>query len=528
LLRTPLTEALASEAEKYRLKNPADSRVKLFETALDSTARMKYGLSDPPTEEECRRLLTNWVQESSNNRPPFAITYCYVRHVDGNGAQVGVMPSQEESLITHAIRLMGETIRKPLAEQWKTNYYRLENGWAPLIFVSGKDRDAEYFNDFVRYCATTYNGCLNLLENQNEQVIPLFKTFLYQKRMLDRSRVDIYHQFISFYGQVNNPLLEPIFRDYIVYALSDPKHTESSYERLNRSIFNVVLYRINQKETDKNELAVWVHSLPLKQTAKDILLRRIHVSGDGVKSFANLITQASGFLIWVETKITAEDVNRWFAENPNGTLSKFFKEFSEEFKFGVNPYLQNSYRMLDGNIVDQNTTVSEKEFSRYFLTALLNTDTPETQKTIKQLCNNDQDKGIVLWAIVQEFSPRSMIYSNSDTANFFDSFIDFPDFIFDIFETLKERDEKMTSALRLGSCPSPRAEQILEKWSQTENPIEKQHFTRNLENWRKRKEIQEQTKKLFHGLVEEKIMPDDLLVPQTPWVWKDGKYVRKP
>ncbi|MDR0704663.1 MAG: hypothetical protein LBF88_06695, partial [Planctomycetaceae bacterium] len=38
LLRTPLTEALASEAEKYRLKNPADSRVKLFETALDSTA----------------------------------------------------------------------------------------------------------------------------------------------------------------------------------------------------------------------------------------------------------------------------------------------------------------------------------------------------------------------------------------------------------------------------------------------------------------------------------------------------------
>ncbi|MDR2705626.1 MAG: hypothetical protein LBC02_07600, partial [Planctomycetaceae bacterium] len=97
------------------------------------------------------------------------------------------------------------------------------------------------------------------------------------------------------------------------------------------------------------------------------------------------------------------------------------------------------------------------------------------------------------------------------------------DFILDIFETLNEYEDKTTLATGLELCPSPRAEQILEKWSQTKNPI----FIRNLENWRKRQEIREQTKKLFHELVEEKILPDDLLVPQTPWIWKDGKYVQQ-
>lgn len=532
LFRVPLTNALKQEAEKYRLRNPADSRAELFETALNSTARLKYGLSDPPTEEECRRLLTNWVQESSDKRRPFVISNQYSMRMVDTDISVRVEPYIEESLIGPAVRLMGETIRKPLAEQWKTNYYRFEDGWAPLLYVSGKDRDAEYFNDFVRYFATTYNGQLDLLANQNERVIPLFKTFLYRKSIFDLSPigedpVDRYQSFVSGYCWVNNPLLEPIYRDYIAYALSYPNHTESSYERLNRSIFNAVWVRINREETDKDELAVWVNSLPLNQVLKNILLRKINVTRGDVKLFADLIARASEFMIWVETKITAEDVNRWFAENPNGTLNKFYKEFSEDLRFGVNPYLQNSYRILDGNIVDQKIQVNDKEFSGYFLTALLNTNTPETQKTIKQLCDNDMDRGVVLSAIIRTFSPQTMLDSNSGSTNFFESFIDYPDFIFDIFETLKGRDEKKMLALRLEFCLSPRVEQILEKWSQTENPIEQQRFTHALENWRKRKEIQEQTKKLFHELVEEKILPDDLLTPQTPWVWKDGKYVQK-
>ncbi|MDR2704626.1 MAG: hypothetical protein LBC02_02500, partial [Planctomycetaceae bacterium] len=190
LLSAPLANALACADHKYRSKNMANPRVKLFETALDSVARLKYGLSNPPTEEECRQLLTNWVNQSIENQQPFSIRSCYSKLTDVFDNSLVRVANDEAPLIDAAIKLMGEAVRKPLAEQWKTNYYRYENGWAPLLYVSEKDCGKEYFNNMVCYFATTYNGKTELLKNQNEQVIPLFRTILYRKNFLDFVKPD--------------------------------------------------------------------------------------------------------------------------------------------------------------------------------------------------------------------------------------------------------------------------------------------------------------------------------------------------
>jgi hypothetical protein len=531
-LRLALTRTLKIKAEQYRSKNPEDPRIKLFETALDSTARLKYGLSDLPTEEECRRLLTNWVNDSADKNRPFQIVGRYLNSTDDDHQGASV-PAQEYLLVDSAVKSMGETVRKPLTEQWRTDYYRFENGWAPLLYVSRKDRDKEYFGDLVRYFATTYNGRLELLENQNERVIPLFKTLLYRKDILpiDMSRVDRYHQIVSFYRRVNNPLLEQIYRDYIVDALSDPKHSESSRDKLNHSVLQAVSDRIDRKEIDKNELAVWVRSLPLKQMVKDILLRKIHLTRDGVKSFADLIELASHFTVLVDTNITVAEVNRWFEENPKKTLHHFYQEFREEFRYQRNSYANNDDIVINSYSISlkNQSSVDIDEISVYFVTALMQTETPETQKTIKQLYKDEIGRKAVLSAIKRKFSLQTIIQDNiirhiDYSTDYPDYSTDYPDFIYDIFETLYEQEEKKDLASSLALCSSPRAEQILEKWSQ-ENQTGKQHFISNLENWRKQKKLQEQTKKLFHELVEEKITPDDLLPPQTPWVWKENKYV---
>ncbi|MDR0704086.1 MAG: hypothetical protein LBF88_03780 [Planctomycetaceae bacterium] len=548
LLCPSLNKTLLRERSKYPNDHPS---VKKIETALDSVARLKYGLSDPPTEEECRRLLTNWVQESFGKRPPFAMNNNYINPPNTWSGKRVYLANNEAILIDAAIKLMGETVRKPLAEQWKKNYYRFEKGWDPLLYVSGIDGSKEYFDEMVCYAATTHNGQFELLKNQNEQVVPLFRTILYHKNFLDlvKPNTKRYQQSIIdpiiFYSDVDNPLLDTIFREYIVHVLSDPKLQRADNERLNLTIVEAIsrqLWRVKEEEFN-----VWITSLPLDQTSKDLLFRkyRIHHGGtyhgvtynvvDESAFFSACLQSAAGHEVFIETKKTLGDVHRWFAENLDGTLSQFFKIFANDFELRngnnvpITPKADTDHLVpvfsSDGNFV-WNTLV-DNHLPRYLVTVLLRTTTPETQKTIKQLCNNQVDREIVLAAIMSEFSSRAGDNGMFSSEYSYYSFIGYPDYILDIFERLNEEEMSEISEIvsELMLCPSPRAEQILEKWSQTENKFLKQKITHSLKVWQQRKMIREQNKKLFYELVEEKIMPDDLLVPQTPWVWKDGKYV---
>jgi hypothetical protein len=560
LLSTLLPDDLLIESQKYDSKNPNDPCVKKFETALDSVARLKYGLSNPPTEEECRQLLANWVNQSIDNQQPFATSHIYSPLANIGFNDRSCITNGETPLIDAAIKLMGETVRKPLAEQWRTNYYRSDNGWAPLMYISEKDCGKEYFGDMVRYLATTYNGPVELLKNQNEQVIPLFRTLLYRKNILDLVKQDTnrYQQSIFgsiiFYGSIDNSLLDTTFHEYLIQVLSDPKlqRTNTDAEKLNTTIYRMLserILRMNKEETDKEELKVRITSLPLKQTVKDSLLHIIHWENNKKEnnietnsSLTNILQRAVGNEAIIRTRKTIEDVNHWFAENPNGTLQQFFQTFENDFELELLKE-NNVQKKSEHNVLNLRPMFSGQEdfigtkfyLPQYLVIALLEMNTPEIQKTIKQLCNNEVDREIVLTAISLKFLSENIRLGDIRMSPFeymrfytieylYFGIIDYPDYILDIFETLTEV-ERTEFISKLLLCPSPRAGQILEKWLQTEDKILNQKIDHVLKIRQKRKMIREETKKLFYELVEEKIIPDDLLVPQTPWVWQDGKYV---
>ncbi|MDR2754610.1 MAG: hypothetical protein LBC20_02790 [Planctomycetaceae bacterium] len=542
LLYIPLSnrlkaEAEAAEAENYRLKNPDNSRVKMFETALDSTARLRYGLSDPPTEDECRRLLANWIDKSNQQQLFYLGGQHYYAIAETEISSSATLSGAENHLVDAAIRVMGETIRKPLIEQWKTNNYRDENAWTPLLYLAKTNHDAEYFNELARYFAYSHYGQLELLENQNEQVIPLFKTFLYRKQFHEiinefrNKENDRYSRMIHFYGQVNNPLLEPVFREYIVRALSDPKISASTREKLNEVVIKVISYRISWENIDQNELAVWVESLPLPHLSKDSLVQKIRIESGTISSSEipyapdEFYDSLMGTIICI--KMTDDEITRWFTENPKGTIDDFCEQFADNFvRLHPNNLRQSQKGLISG-------TASfycqyEKNPVRYLVSVLLEENTPETQKVIKQIFNNDTTgHKIVLEEIRNQFGVKLMSRPDIDYTNFpdlLDFFNELPDFVLDIIDAIDET-EIRSWIPTLTSCPSPKAEQILEKWTHTENNKGKQMSLYHLANWRKRKEIREQSKQLFYDLVDEKILPDDLAAPPTHWVWKNNQYV---
>jgi hypothetical protein len=589
-LRHPLIDNLMVASMKYRTKNPNDPRIKILETALDSTARMKYGLSDPPTEEECRKLLTTWMKESANYQS-FQTNFEH-DNMTGAGANIHAK-NDEQPLIDAAIKLMGKTVQKPLAELWKENYRRTGREMFPLIYLSQTDRNAEYFDNFVHYSAASKIGYEELMANQDERVIPLFRTLLFQKTFPQRlvylfkdddDRCLLDQNYISFYGQVNNPLLEPVLFEYMNHALSRPKLSDSKRNDLNWLIVGTIQARIRQEIIDEKELTTRILSLQISRSSKDLLLKGIQnklfkkqpdeKESDEAKSFSDLLQQADASWFFqqvgyssrtfIKTQKTVEDVIRWFTENPEGTLDKFLRAFENDFELG---YYNNSVDYRGKNPLSITTSVEDiqvekqplhfyigqpiyiDDFKRRLVTVLLKTNTPETQKIIKQLCNNPKDS-LTVWLAIREAYPTNLydysftdrdanLIPNSDLVVYSEISIDCPDYIFDVLEKLQsgviDDDIYYEKGLTQGAlssfvvyCSSPRAGQLLEKWSQTEDKEQKQGFTENLKLWHKRKEIQEQKKELFHKLVEGKILPDELLTPQSPWVWKENGYVQVP
>ena len=84
-------------------------------------------------------------------------------------------------------------------------------------------------------------------------------------------------------------------------------------------------------------------------------------------------------------------------------------------------------------------------------------------------------------------------------------------------------------ASNLALCESPKAGEILEQWinemRETPGPSLRA-IERCLEIWQTRNTLRQMKMEVFQDLVAGRMSPDDLLLPQSPWVWKDGEYVQ--
>ena len=537
LIDRPLSRALLQAGMKFK-RDKNDPLAKLYGTALHSTARLKWNLSDPPTEDECCRLFDEWVAASVKDNLFFFDNEYYSGLMNGS-------PSEAGAAGDILLPKLGDEMRKALTEQWRKNKYRYESGWAPVAYFSHVDRSPDYFADFARYSAVTHNARLELLGNKDPKAAALFKTLLHRRSGSDlmNPRETLYAIPIEIFSRVDNPRAEPEFRQYVVAALSDPNHDDTTRELTNRAVFNAIMTRIYHPDTDKDELAAWVSSLPLKPTSKNLALRMIRIRGDNAKTFADRLQQAASHQVLIETELTLDDVVKWFEENPKKGLVEFLGEHEDaitvsdvfdnkNMNFGTFSVPITSFAELEtiapGTVIETQQYAIWGDLPKCFIRALLRSDTPEGDPKIRALIR--QLWGTSLHYVAQAVQSE---YGMVNPLRYGDSFNDtgsanLPDYLLDLCENIgiQPGNDGFGLSTTLALCDSPKAGALLEKWAAEVHTSAKPQFQRCLEIWRTRNVLRQKKKELYHDLVADRITPDDLLLKQPPWVWKDGRYVQ--
>jgi len=554
LIRESLNRTLMQAAARHK-REKNEPLAELYETALHSTARMKYNLSDPPTEEECRRLLADWVKESIN----------YRAFLFGDNWGYPSEPIIEGDVLLPAD--IKETMRKPLMEQWQKNKYRYTHGWAPIAYFSWQNKSPDYFADFALFSAASNQARIALLENEAPETAALFKTLLYRRsfQKIFYPQIYLYAAQIENYGRVNNPLVERDFREYIVKALADPKHGTDTRQEVEWMVVAVISNRIDRDNVNKDELAAWVSTLPIPVLSKSLALWRLRTRNDRVMTFADRLQEAAKQRVLIETELTFDDVFQWFDENPDGTLFQFLKE--QEENISVTEQLPNrGYR--DGTIAYPNTVSFTRGVNsqmivgaqfyaeslglpHYFVLALLRNDTsdgdPRVRKLIERLWNQSAIYMFEM-AIETEYGTSGLITGDNIFRNEFivdAGSVYLPEYILDLYlssepeyRNIDGKDvmkfsmtESLGTTSILALCESPKAEEILEKWLDKkwfheEDKEARPRIERCLEVWRIRNALRAKKMEFFQDLIAGRMVPDDLLLPQPSWVWKDGEYMQ--
>ena len=553
LLGVPLKRALDRMTARHR-RDKNESLTELYETALHSTARLKYNLSAPPTEDECRRLLADWAAESAEYRSGFRFDY---------DIETQYAPMVDDNVLLPAE--INETMRKPLTEQWR-NKWRItskwsERGWAPIAYFSWQNKSPDYFADFARWSATTGTARFALLDNESPNTVALFNTLLRRRSLVDlfNWQIHLYPTQINTYAQVNNPLVEADFREYIVNALSDPKHHANSRGEVERAVVRAIFGRINRETIDKDDFSIWVSSLPIPASSKNLAQRMLRIRSDKPLTFADQLQQAAGRGALIETDLTLDDVVQWFTDNPEGSLTKFFKEQEENIMVTEMPdgtYIKTTYGFGPWDVGSAVGRDYEKwqGLPHSFVLALLRSDTPEGNPQIRELIRKiwERDWHFVESAIATEYGSVSFDFQRQRLNDAIEvGSIYLPEYIMDLYLSAKRIPNgfifignepvytgwSSNMASTLAVCESPKAKEILEKWLNETNAEEnvlmeeavreaKRSLERCLEIWQTRNELRQRKMEVFQDLVAGRMSPDDLLLSQPAWVWKDGKYVQ--
>jgi len=525
LLSTSLHRALSQATTRHRRDNN-EGLAELYASALHSTARLHYGLSDPPTEEECRKLLADWVQESIDDGA-FRFNW------DRSSLH---MPVANISLLPTDIK---EPMRRPLTEQWKKDKYRFEDGWAPVAYLIWQDKHPDHFADFARWSATTGKARVALLENEAPGTVALFKTLLNRRSLTPILQGQIYRypDQINLYSLVNNPLAEPVFREYIIKALSDPDHNESTRSNVEQAVINATWLRTNRNDTDKDELAAWVASLPVPASSKSLALRTLRIRQDNVLTFADQLQQAAGRRVLIETELTLDDVVKWFADNPEGSLQKFIEEQEENILVSNLSDGRRNRGVLsssdsfdfDGGIVVSQRSDGQTDggLPSLFVRALLRSDMPEGDPRVRELIRRiwKQNHEHVEMAVRNEYGAFNFQRQNAFATDVGSIYL--PEYILDLYLSPEwNKNISVDLAFILALCESPKAGEILEKWNDMVSAANRPRIERCFEIWRTRNAFRQMKMEIFQDLIAGRMVPDDLLFPQPAWVWKDGQYVQ--
>jgi hypothetical protein len=283
----------------------------------------------------------------------------------------------------------------------------------------------------------------------------------------------------------------------------------------------------------------------------------------------------------IETELTLDDVVNWFHENPKGGFHLFLKEQEENMTVSDMPEQSRLYQerttVFRGAYVVRYDEPWNKEknpgwVGSWIVLAVLRSDTPEGDPKVRELLRTLwlRDHGIVESAMNIEYGTIDL-----DTAlrrfafTMEGSSMHLPDHLLDLYldpdvapklpseaptEKIVLEDGTIASrpimriedfglASTLAFCDSPKAGAILEKWVNgtneearpdpddqwinVANKDARPRLERCLALWQARNTLRQKKMEVFQDLVAGRMVPDDLLLPQPPWVWKEGKYVQE-
>jgi hypothetical protein len=493
--------------------------------------------------------LAEWVKAEYDNRP-FHFGYSYEKENEPTIRNDGVLLPADN---------IHEVMRRPLAEQWRKYKYRYEDGKATLAYYSGLDKSPDYFADFARHSATTHNAMLTLLGNQSPHVPALFRTLLNRWSLHEvfQRQIHLYPNKIKRFSEVDNPLVEADWREYIIRALSDPKHNASSSASVNIAVSSAVFGRIDRESIDKDEFAAWVASLPINQSSKNLALRLLRLRQDEAQTFADRLQQTAGQRVLIDTDLTLDDFTKWFDENPEGNLFKFIEEHEEDIvvtevqdRRGMYDYSSLSFFALDSfshSFGRMDYYQQQFNLPEGIVLTLLRSDTLEGDSQVQDLIRRiwKHTPQLIEGAIATDYTSVNLRRDGGEHSgrHFYDAGSNsVPEYILDLYlaEVPKKEAETSDKAVAvlgipgasgvmpgiLALCDSPKSKEILEKWIGEATAIAKPRLERCLEIWKARSNLRATKMEIFQELLSGKISPDDLLYPEPAWKWKDGAYVQ--
>jgi len=519
--------------------------------AKQAVARLHYKLSDKPTASECRAALEQLAQENADMRGSgYRMVWDYPYHFGHTEGPNNV--TKTTMLGPVAMSMMGEAAAEPLAELIRKYRYD-EKKISPILYAAGIQTGPGPFDELVRYFAVAHTNANAVWKNQNEKVLPLFQTHYRWATMADLfTMADVYNREEAWATRIveaflyYNPLTEPFLRSQMEAEFPKMQNRSLVMQTIGQYVrHRWRLKELEGKEIDREELIQWVKSVlgPGNHEASlDKTLSQARQSDANYPALKGRI----GLLFNVTDQeklafLTFERVADWLKANPENNVIDFFAHnynndtARREAVFFVQTLLfkeffsdpDESAKMLQNAWADPGTKrIVLAALERQFVEELSlqegwnRRQQEENRRRNRYYAPPAEDTSATRFRIPGVYGIHEGLTDQQGSLRFSAA-------LYPIFEALSDTEQEelcIRIARELAAQDSPEVLELLQKWSESDNPRVKRAASETLQGALLRERIRSESKALFLDLAAGKIRPDDLLPEPPKWVWREGEY----
>ncbi len=510
---------------------PGVREIKSYDPLLNAVARKRHGLSQPATVEECERLLRDIVEtEKTQSRSRFSTDHIYVYGLDSNNTAIfGESYICSDAILGRAIRQMGDACREPLLRYCREEFAK-DDDYSPethaLLAVLKEYPFPEFFDEMVRFYAMQYKGFSTLTAFDDPRVVPLVATFLRQAPLFRDLSEGAKCQALLV---VDNPLLEPLIRDYFARNLPEIRREENVSDLLQVFTIN----RLNPEKTpDRDELTRWIGKLRVKGTAKVAALEMLKTPPESDPDRIVLpIVNEDRELPWFSWQELVRRVKDAPADKEfSSIIAELLNDSDPEVVRMAIFQLAQTQRFLDEDADTEMVFRKICQEKGSWLNILVGMSNQFHLYSMETFTNHRNGRVTIQRAFqvpgsyvlvrqdntyLSEQSPGTTIHQR------------IPRYFTDFFAELEKPEERLMAAPLLVYVAGPEAAALLESWKETDHKRLRAAVLSAQESHAARDAIRLHHRELFEKLHENKITPDDILPAASVFVWEGNDYVKK-